>query len=46
MSEEKSERRDASAEVAAAFANVESTKRKLVARAAGVDPEVARELGY
>jgi len=38
--------RSASEEVAAAFANRESTLRKLIARAAGVDPVIAEELGY
>ncbi len=37
---------EASAEVTAAFANTEAAKRALVARAAGVDPETARRLGY
>jgi len=36
----------ASEEVAAAFANRESNMRSLVARVAGVDPEIARRLGY
>lgn len=36
----------ASRDVAAAFAKRDSTKRALIARAAGVDPEIARQLGY
>jgi hypothetical protein len=36
----------AAADVAAAFANRDSAKRKLITRAAGVDPAVAAELGY
>jgi hypothetical protein len=46
MSEDDDERRDASADVAAAFANREANMRILVARAAGVDPDIARQLGY
>lgn len=37
---------EASRDVAAAFAKRESTKRALIARGAGVDPEIARKLGY
>jgi excisionase family DNA binding protein len=36
----------ASRDVASAFANRDASKRALVARAVGVDPEIARELGY
>ena len=38
--------RDASMEVARAFANREANIRALVVRAAGVDPELAERLGY
>lgn len=37
---------DASADVAWAFANKDAAKRALVARALGVEPEVAAHLGY
>ena len=37
---------DAAADVARAFANREASKLALVARVAGVDPEVAARLGY
>jgi hypothetical protein len=46
LAEAAAKRQDASSDVAAAFANAESSKRKLVARAAGVDPLLASELGY
>lgn len=36
----------ASRDVASAFANRDASKRALIARAVGVDPEIARELGY
>ena len=39
-------REDAAAEVARAFANRESNLRALVVRAAGVDPELAGQVGY
>lgn len=38
--------RSAAAEVAAAFADQGAAKRALTVRAAGVDPAVAKELGY
>jgi len=38
--------RSAAADVAAAFDNRGAAERALIARAAGVDPAAARELGY